>query len=84
MMAWYNEVRHTPWNVDGKSLLDDNGDELAVFADDTNKVERALLAAAPELLAALKEVVTPGAHTPETWDAAYARARAAINKAEGR
>lgn len=43
-----------------------------------------LIAAAPDLLAALKAAIEPGSHTPETWDACHAAAVAAIAKAEGR
>lgn len=86
-MAWHNEVRHTPWCIDGKSLLDDNGDELAVFADDTNKVERALLAAAPDLLAAARKAAAVlGAAGDIDWpeEQALDALVAAILKAEGR
>jgi hypothetical protein len=86
-MAWHNEVRHTPWHIDGEMLRDDNGDEVAVFAGDTNKVERALLAAAPKLLAAARMAVAAlDASEDIDWpeEQALAALVAAISKAEGR
>lgn len=42
-----------------------------------------LIAAAPELLAALEAIVTPSCHSPETWNTAMQQARAALAKAKG-
>lgn len=86
-MAWHDEVRHLPWSMDGDVLRDHNEDEVAVFAGDANKVERALLAAAPDLLAAARMAVAAlNASEDIDWPEEHALAAlvAAIHKAEGR
>ncbi len=95
-------IKHTPgpWHIEGQDIVDDNrlwlitrtistDDEAIAAVDEANA---RLIAAAPDLLAALKQLVTdygdclmsdvPGP-TDADGLAVFAAARAAIAKAEG-
>ena len=63
-------VEHTVWTADGVRLI----------AQMVRPADAPLIAAAPELLAALREVVAISDRKHDAWD----KARAAIAKAEGR
>lgn len=92
------EKKHTPgpWkaqthiSLDRMEIRDANGRRIAECAMDfpmsakTHDANASLIAAAPELLEALQEIVT--AADGEGWsqlDASFTKARAAISKASG-
>jgi hypothetical protein len=68
------------------ALVCDFGDATQFYPDEgmpPNDADRALIVAAPDLLAALKGMLDQP-ETPESYDAMMERANAAIAKAEGR
>ncbi len=81
---------HTPgpWTVRAGSFPDDASEAMVVAYEIVmpkgpviSKANADLIAAAPDLLEALKRLIDP--NNPEPWPVVEARARKAIAKAEG-